>query len=80
MKARNTRGEGSRGKNLELERRNAEESYNAENCALVCYYCNNDKSYIYSHVEYKKHFGPARKEHFQSLAKEHNIPWPDDDL
>jgi hypothetical protein len=69
LKTRNANG-GQRGPCLELERKNASGRYTRENCALICYYCNNDKSYIYSEDEYRKFFAPARASHFKYLAQQ----------
>ncbi len=66
---RAVRGEGRRGPRLELERLDAKGPYSSQNCALACYYCNNDKSYIYSAEDYKTFFAPAKRAHFESLLK-----------
>ncbi len=43
----------TRGKHLEVERRDSTHNlYNAENCVLACYFCNNDKSDIFDENEY----------------------------
>ena len=43
----------TRGKHLEIERRNSTDNlYSAENCVLACYFCNNDKSDIFDEPEY----------------------------
>lgn len=43
----------NRGKHLEVERRDSNSNkYNAENCVLACYFCNNDKSDIFTENEY----------------------------
>lgn len=43
----------TRGKHLEIERRDAATNlYNEENCVLACYFCNNDKSDIFGEKEY----------------------------
>lgn len=43
----------TRGKHLEIERRDSTDNlYNAENCVLACYFCNNDKSDIFDESEY----------------------------
>lgn len=75
-RSRNVRGGGRRGPKLELERKKSRGPYSEENCSLVCYYCNNDKSYIYDDDEYKKFFGPARRKHFKFLAETYDIAWP----
>ncbi|WP_143275302.1 hypothetical protein [Bradyrhizobium canariense] len=56
----------------ELERKNPDAGYSPENCTLICYYCNNDKSYVYSEDEYRQFFAPARARHFDYLAN--NLP------
>lgn len=68
LRGRGVRGTGLRGRNFELERIDANQPYGPENCALACYYCNNDKSYIYSAEDYKKFFAPAKKAHFDFLV------------
>jgi hypothetical protein len=43
----------NRGKHLEVERRDSiSNKYTKENCVLACYFCNNDKSDIFSESEY----------------------------
>ncbi|HET8829493.1 MAG TPA: hypothetical protein VFM79_09125 [Pelobium sp.] len=43
----------TRGKHLEVERRDSTDNlYNSENCVLACYFCNNDKSDIFNEKEY----------------------------
>lgn len=43
----------TRGKHLEIERRDATDNlYNEENCVLACYFCNNDKNDIFEEGEY----------------------------
>lgn len=43
----------NRGKHLEVERRDSDSNkYNKANCVLACYFCNNDKSDIFSENEY----------------------------
>jgi len=44
--------------------------YCINDCVLACYYCNNDKSYTCSKEDYKKYFGPTRKQYFISLMKQ----------
>ena len=43
----------ARGVWLEVDRVNPREKYNVGNCVLCCYFCNNDKSDIFSGIEYK---------------------------
>lgn len=43
----------NRGKRLEVERRDSSlNKYTKDNCVLACYFCNNDKSDIFSESEY----------------------------
>ncbi|MBA7580750.1 hypothetical protein ES708_22644 [subsurface metagenome] len=43
----------NRGQHLEVERRNSTvNDYSKSNCVLACYFCNNDKSDIFSEQEY----------------------------
>lgn len=65
---RRVRGEGFRGSTLEIEKRNPNLGYNPDNCALICYFCNNDKSSLYTEKDYREFFGPNRKRHFITLA------------
>ena len=62
-------GYGYRGPCLELERRDPRGKYEADNCALSCYYCNNDKSYVYPEDQYREFLAPAKRNHFAHLAK-----------
>lgn len=61
---------GSRGNVLEIDKNN--DSYSQENCVLACYYCNNDKSYIFEKNDYKNHFGSNRKLYFEKLLAQLN--------
>jgi len=47
----------SRGTWLEIDRKNPALNYSRENCVLSCYFCNNDKSDIFSAEEYKQFIG-----------------------
>ena len=60
-------GNGSRGPVLEIDKKLNQLGYTPENCVLACYYCNNDKSYIFGAKDYKNFYGPARHEHFRHL-------------
>ena len=68
LKTRKT-GYGTRGRNLEIDKKVNDRGYTTDNCVLACYYCNNDKSYIFDDEFYKMHFGPARKAYFDLLLK-----------
>jgi hypothetical protein len=61
---------GVRGPNLELERMDHKIGYTPLNCVLICYYCNNDKSNVYSRAEYMEFLAPAKHQHFMALAKQ----------
>lgn len=44
----------SRGVWLEVDRINPKGKYSRENCVLCCYFCNNDKSDVFSGEDYFK--------------------------
>lgn len=58
---------GYRGPSLELEKKDPRLGYSPQNCTLICYYCNNDKSNVYKYEEYIKFHAPAKKQHFLFL-------------
>jgi hypothetical protein len=62
-------GNGLRGPNFEIDKKNPFGSYNEENCVLSCYYCNNDKSNTFDYKTYKDIVGPARKNVWDTLLK-----------
>ncbi|MGE0632467.1 MAG: hypothetical protein AB7O96_08675 [Pseudobdellovibrionaceae bacterium] len=68
LAGRPVKGDAIRGCNLELERKDHKFGYTPENCVLICYYCNNDKSNVYPWDEYKKYLAPAKHNHFMALA------------
>jgi hypothetical protein len=39
----------ARGMWLEVDRKNPKKKYSRENCVLACYFCNNDKSDVFSY-------------------------------
>lgn len=45
----------NRGKYFELERKGPTELYSPENCVLACYFCNNDKSDIFTEDQYRQY-------------------------
>jgi hypothetical protein len=53
-------GEIGQGKNrgiwLEIDRMNPIGLYSRENCVLACYFCNNDKSDVFSYDQYREFF------------------------
>lgn len=57
----------NRGKYFELERKGPiDESYSPENCVLACYFCNNDKSDIFTEEQYRRYL-QNRKGFFEGL-------------
>jgi len=48
-----TEKNGKRGKFLEIDRKNPKGPYSKDNCVFCCYFCNNDKSDIFSESQYK---------------------------
>ena len=59
----------NRGLHLEVERKDSKNNiYSARNCVLACYFCNNDKSDIFSEQEYRDYM-KNRKEFFLSEFK-----------
>lgn len=70
IRARKVKGEGQRGPRMEIERLDAiSNEYKPSNCALACYYCNNDKSNVYEAEDYKKYLAPAKKAYIEYLIK-----------
>jgi hypothetical protein len=63
-------GKGFRGPSLEIDRDDPDLGYNPTNCHLVCYYCNNDKSYTLDAETYSTFFGEARHNFFQHLLNQ----------
>ena len=62
-------GNGFRGPNLELDRKDPFGIYSDENCVLSCYYCNNDKSNTFDYKTYKNIVGPSKKLVWNQLKK-----------
>ena len=61
-------GSGERGSQFEVERCDSGgNEYSAANCKLTCYYCNNDKSYIFPADDFEKFMGKAKGEYFKHL-------------
>ena len=69
LSGRKVKGDGVRGRQLELERIDSFADYSKSNCVLICYYCNNDKSNVYSAADYKTYLAPAKNKHFLFLQK-----------
>jgi len=58
----------TRGRSLEIERLDSNSNcYSAENCALICYFCNNDKSDVVSSSDYKFFFAEAKRNYIEHL-------------
>lgn len=68
LKTRTVNINGKRGPVLEVDKN--DKNYTKELCVLSCYYCNNDKSYIFTKEDYKKHFGKNRNLYFKGLLDE----------
>lgn len=59
---------GERGRQFEVERMDAEGNYySPSNCKLACYYCNNDKSYIFPADDFENFMGKSKGEYFKYL-------------
>lgn len=72
VSGRRVRGNGMRGPNLEIDKRDAFGEYNEVNCVLSCYYCNNDKSNTFDYEVYKQIIGPAKKNAWLKLLRRLN--------
>jgi hypothetical protein len=60
-----------RGKFLEIDRKNPNNDYSSENCNLCCYFCNNDKSDIFTDKQYVEFAAPQKRaEWLRKLLKE----------
>lgn len=63
-----------RGKSLEVERLNSKTNqYSPENCVLICYFCNNDKSDVISSEDYIRFFAEPRKKYIQFLLEKNSL-------
>lgn len=60
-------GKGYRGPVLEIDKKINDQGYSPENCVLACYYCNNDKSYIFDDKDYKNFLAKSHKVYFEHL-------------
>lgn len=70
---RKVKGEGVRGPKFEIERVDSVENiYKPQNCLLACYYCNNDKSNVFSAKDYKEFIAPSKKQYFDYLLNKLN--------
>lgn len=52
----------TRGRSLEIDKKNPNGSYLEDNIVLSCYWCNNAKTDTFSYVDFKTFIGPAFKE------------------
>ena len=59
----------ARGYYLEVDRKDSDENYSAENCVLACYFCNNDKSDVFDFSAYKKFFQNRKQFLLQQIIK-----------
>jgi len=57
----------ARGMWLEVDRKNPKKKYSRDNCVLACYFCNNDKSDVFSYENYKL-FRENRGQFLNSLS------------
>ncbi|MFZ2658673.1 MAG: HNH endonuclease signature motif containing protein [Victivallales bacterium] len=58
-----------RGRAFEVERLSPNGNYEYDNCALACYFCNNDKSDIISSRDYSKFFSKSRQAYIKELLR-----------
>ena len=54
---------GNRGKYLEVDRKEPNGPYSKDNCVLSCYFCNNDKSDIFTESQYDELNGNNKSNH-----------------
>jgi len=72
---------GTRGKSLEIDRKDPKGPYSVDNCVLFCYFCNNDKSDVFSADQYiifiggdsKNKSNNPRYKYFMTLLDKKNI-------
>lgn len=55
---------------LQVDRKNPEKGYNADNCVFSCVLCNNAKSDMISETDFKTYFGQATKAFWEHIADE----------
>ncbi len=61
-------GKGERGPQFEVERIDSIDNiYSPTNCKLACYYCNNDKSYIFPADDFERFMGKSKEGYFKYL-------------
>ncbi len=62
----------NRGRSLEIERLNPRNEYTKRNCKFACYFCNNDKSEIFTAEQYIEFAQPHnRGEYLDRLRRNH---------
>jgi len=62
----------NRGRSLEIDKLDPTGEYDPENCVLACYFCNNDKSQIFTAEQYQLFANPtARREYLEALVMNH---------
>lgn len=66
----------SRGKYFEIDRKDPDGLYTKENCVLTCYFCNNDKSDIFDHEQYKQIIIDGRKQFLEQLHEKMRVVNP----
>jgi hypothetical protein len=64
---RSVKGNGLRGPNFEIDRKNPVGQYDVNNCVLSCYFCNNDKSNTFDYTTYLNVIGPVRAQIWKVL-------------
>jgi len=69
---------GYSGFHFEIDHKNANKDDNSvSNIAAACYYCNNDKSNLFSSQIFKSYFGEGRKIAFETLLNHKGLSKPD---
>ena len=58
----------NRGYWLEIDKKDPTGIYSSENCELACYFCNNDKSDVFDHTQYREFVG-NRPEYIRTLLR-----------
>lgn len=57
---------------IEVDRVDPNRGYCPKNCVLACYFCNNDKSNIFTHDQYKLFANPTtRKKYLEDLVRQY---------